>query len=321
MTAKGWLVSPAFDLLFLANVGWLLVLVPGFLAADGKPYTEFWQVYFLTAPHRWLTLGLVAVDPDRREGRTGTFLILAIVALAAVVGARWFTGAFLCLALIDTLWNGWHFAAQHYGVLRIYSRQTAAPTRLEQWLLRPFLVYVAVRVVNFTLGWFADEPNVLAGIRVLDLVMMTLPLSLLVRELGDRPATRPGKTAYLLSVCVLYCALLLAVRQEASRWVIALAAASATFHAVEYLALVTYYAWRRQNTGSTGLFQLMAGRWLGVLAVYVVVLGLLSAAAERYFLEVWVGLNLWAAFLHYAYDGMIWKLRRPETARVLGAAG
>jgi hypothetical protein len=37
-------------------------------------------------------------------------------------------------------------------------------------------------------------------------------------------------------------------------------------------------------------------------------------------LEVaWQGLNLWAAFTHYAFDGVIWKLRRPETARVLGA--
>ena len=33
----------------------------------------------------------------------------------------------------------------------------------------------------------------------------------------------------------------------------------------------------------------------------------------------WQGLNLWAAFVHYAYDGMIWKLRRPETAAALGA--
>jgi hypothetical protein len=32
-----------------------------------------------------------------------------------------------------------------------------------------------------------------------------------------------------------------------------------------------------------------------------------------------MGANIWAAFLHYAYDGMIWKLRRPETAKALGA--
>ena len=101
--------------------------------------------------------------------------------------------------------------------------------------------------------------------------------------------------------------------------VVALAAASATFHAVEYLALVTFYAWRRQDVGSDGMFRQMAQRWVGALAVYVVVLGLLAVAAEAHLREWWVGMNLWAAFLHYAYDGMIWKLRRPETARALGA--
>ncbi len=99
----------------------------------------------------------------------------------------------------------------------------------------------------------------------------------------------------------------------------ALTVASATFHAVEYLALVTSYAWRRQASGSAGLFQAMAGRWLGVLAAYVVLLGLADALLTASLAEWWVGMNLWAAFLHYTYDGMIWKLRRPATARSLGA--
>src|SRR5688572_15043674 len=119
----GWIVSPAFDLLFLANVGWLLALVPGFVSAEGTPHIEFWQLYFITAPHRWITLLLVAADPDRREGRTGLFVALAVLALAAVAGVKLFTGAFVCLLLIDYVWNGWHFASQHFGVLRIYARK------------------------------------------------------------------------------------------------------------------------------------------------------------------------------------------------------
>ena len=66
---RDWLVSPAFDLLFLANLGWLLALVPGYVAAEGTVHIEFWQIYFLTTPHRWITLLLVAADPDRRAGR------------------------------------------------------------------------------------------------------------------------------------------------------------------------------------------------------------------------------------------------------------
>ena len=38
-------------------------------------------------------------------------------------------------------------------------------------------------------------------------------------------------------------------------------------------------------------------------------------------LVLWQGMNLWAAFVHYAFDGMIWKLRRPETAAALGVSG
>ena len=60
-------------------------------------------------------------------------------------------------------------------------------------------------------------------------------------------------------------------------------------------------------------------RWLLVLVGYVVLFGLSAAVLQRLGAEVWLGLNLWAAFLHYAYDGMIWKLRRPDTARALGA--
>jgi hypothetical protein len=70
--------------------------------------------------------------------------------------------------------------------------------------------------------------------------------------------------------------------------------------------------------GSAGLFQVMAWRWLSWLAAYVVILGLFAVLLQRGAALWWMGLNLWAAFLHYAYDGMIWKLRRPETARALG---
>lgn len=318
--SRGWLVSPAFDLLFLANVAWPLALLPGFLSASGRPHTEFWQIYFLTTPHRWITLFLVALDPDRRAGRGRLFVGLAVVAFVAVFGLQTLTGAFLCLALVDTLWNGWHFAAQHYGVLRVYSRQAGDAPRLEQLVLRPFLFYVTLRVAGFGLGWLSEWPDLRPIVQVFDFLALAVPVLLLGRALTSRIGNQSGRLTYLFSVCLLYGGLLLAVRAERGRWVVALAAASATFHATEYLALVTFYAWRRQDTGSDGVFRRMASRWVGLLAVFVVALGLVSLAAEASLRETWVGLNLCAAFLHYAYDGMIWKLRRPETARALGAA-
>lgn len=93
------------------------------------------------------------------------------------------------------------------------------------------------------------------------------------------------------------------------------------FHATEYLAVVTHYAWRRAGSGSAGAFRAMAANWLVVLAVFAVGLGTFAAVWGTALGKLWVGLNLTAAFLHYAYDGLIWKLRRPETAAALGLGG
>src|SRR5262245_16354346 len=158
MTAAGagWVVAPRFDLLFLANLYWPVLLWPGLLPAGrAELLTEFWVIYFLTAPHRWLTLFLVAFDPDRRDGRPGwVFIALAVVA-ALVVGGAWaITGAFACLALADYVWNAWHFASQHQGVLRMYARKSGGgPDWLERHALRFFLFLVLVRTAGWTTGW------------------------------------------------------------------------------------------------------------------------------------------------------------------------
>ncbi len=68
-TAKpvsGWLVSPLFDLIFMANLGWPVVVL---LALQNLPWISeplsFTQIYFLSTPHRWITLMLVFGDRDR----------------------------------------------------------------------------------------------------------------------------------------------------------------------------------------------------------------------------------------------------------------
>src|SRR5947209_562744 len=182
----GWIVSPAFDLLFLANLPWLLALVPGFVAAEGTPHIAFWQLYFLTTPHRWITLFLVALDPDRREGRPRRFLVIALLGLVAVLSVKLTTGAFVCLLLVDYLWNGWHFASQHFGVLRIYSRKAGGGwPRLERHGLRLFIFYVIARTAGWSTGWLEESTRGLALLRGLDLVMLVLPVLLLGVELFE----------------------------------------------------------------------------------------------------------------------------------------
>ncbi len=63
----------------------------------------------------------------------------------------------------------------------------------------------------------------------------------------------------------------------------------------------------------------MARNWTRLLAIYLIAFGVVSASVELGGIpDWWIGLNVAVAFLHYTYDGMIWKLRRPATAQALG---
>lgn len=321
---RGWIVSSAFDLLFLANLGWLLLLLPG-VATRVDTAIDFWQIYFLTLPHRWITLVLVAADPDRRGAHTRRLVAVAALAAAAVVGAFAGTGAFLCLALVDYVWNAWHFASQHAGVLRMYARKVGGGSAwLERWGLRGFVTYGALRAAGWATGWTEADPAALGRLRALDLAVLVIPAALLLTNLIGASRARVGKLAYLASVCALYTGFVLSLRAGWVGLVVPLAAAGSMFHAVEYLAIVTYYARRRETVGGPGAFRALARYWLVYLGAYLVALGAVGVWLSRPdsgLAGLWQGLNLWAAFVHYAYDGMIWKLRWPETAAALGVGG
>ncbi|MCA9167418.1 MAG: hypothetical protein KDB23_07100 [Planctomycetales bacterium] len=319
---RQWIVSSAFDLLFVANLWWVaLLLLPyskeTILAQSSG--IEFWQIYFITAPHRWITLLLVATDPDRREGRGWVFAVIAMVTAVIVVGLRLTQSQFACLVLIDFLWNAWHFGSQHGGILRIYGRMGGGGhPALERWAFRTYVIYVSIRAAAWATGWTEQYPAAQRGLEWLDWGILLAPASLVILELIDRPWQRLGKLVYLISAVSMYAVLLYAIRSTDRFLVITMAVAYAAFHAVEYFAIVTFYAQRRSKSGSpAGAFRLMARNWLRVLAVYLIVSGMVLQYLDREWREWYIGLNLWAAFLHYAYDGMIWKLRRVDTAKAL----
>jgi hypothetical protein len=317
---RGWIVSPTFDLLFLANLGWPLLLLAR--NTQGDTSIDFWQVYFLSLPHRWVTLVLVLADPDRREGRGWKLAGIAALAAALVIGAYFGTGAFLCLALVDYVWNAWHFGSQHAGVLRMYARNVGGGSAwLERWGLRGFVTYAGVRAAAWATGDVKADPEALYWLHAADFAVLLVPIALLLTNLAGAERNRIGKLAYLGSVCLLYTGLVLSARFGWARLFLVFIASGSMFHAVEYLAIVTHYARRRETVGADGGFRVLARHWLVFLALYILVLGSAGAwmsSPGSSLLMLWVGLNLWASFVHYAYDGMIWKLRRPATAAALG---
>ena len=316
--ASTWLVSPWFDLLFFANLTWLLALVPGYVSSTGQTHLEFWQIYFLTTPHRWIPLVLVASDPDRRAGRNGLFAGIAVLAAILVVGIKLGTGAFWCLLVVDYLWNSWHFGAQHGGILRMYARRAGGGHPFwETWSLRLLVCYTSIRLAGWSTGWVERDDLAYAALPFVDYAFMLPACALFCWEAYRFQAARLGKLTYLTSVTSLYVILLFAIQRTNGMLIAGLTVASAAFHAIEYLAIVSYYARRRQEVGSKSVFQQMARRWLQTLGIYILALGIIAVTATKNFVHLWMGLNLWAAFLHYAYDGLIWKLRQSATARSL----
>jgi hypothetical protein len=315
-----WIVSPAFDLPLLANVGWLALLLPGITQADTS--IDFWSVYYISLPHRWITLVLVVADPDRREGRGLLLSTIAALAALAVTAAYFGTGAFLCLAMVDYLWNAWHFGSQHAGVLRMYTRNVGGGSPfLERWGVRGLVVYAAVRAVGWATGDVSADQGLVGWLHALDAAVLAIPVALIVTNLLGATRDRIGKLAYLGSVSVLYTGVVLSVRMGRGELVLVFIAAGSLFHAVEYLAIVTHYARRRATIGSDSHFRVLARHWLVFLGLFGLALGSVGAwmsQPDSGLVVLWQGINLWASFAHYAFDGMIWKLRRPATAAALG---
>jgi len=177
------------------------------------------------------------------------------------------------LALIDFVWNAWHFASQHAGVLRIYARKVGGGVPwLERWGLRLFVTYAALRAAGLAAGWSEGDGNPLAALHALDWLTLVTPASLLVTNLAGFRRDRVGKFTYLLSVCGLYTGLLASVHSGSAVGVVSFAAAGSMVHAVEYLAIVTHYA-RRRAGGGPSAFRSLVRSWAAFLEVYVVALG------------------------------------------------
>ncbi len=316
----GFLFSPGIDLFFVINCCWpLILLVDRVGGVTTHQSLLFWQIYFVTAPHRWITLALVAVDHHKGHDRRRQFIAFGSAILIGCLCVKMGTGSLLCLGAIDYIWNAWHFASQHHGVFQIYQRRSqssmgGAKTRVDKFLFRGFMLFVIARVAGW--GWTAGPFEHWHWVASVDWLVLIIPVGLVIRQLvryAHGSNANLASLTYLISVMSLFTALLLASHYENSQWVVQLALASAIFHSLEYMSIVTWSMSRSGATSQSAILSHLATVWVSFMAIFIIVIGLGNYLLSRGYFEFWVFINIIVAFWHYCFDGMIWKSRKPKS--------
>ena len=340
---RTWLFGPKLDLLFVANVGWPLLVaailvwqLPIIGAADPNSNAiaplSFFQIYFISSPHRWITLVLVFLDPERfrQEPKKfvayGSGLMLLGLGLAAI-GAMGIEGIGMSslgmsdalntlglFMMLDYIWNAWHFAAQHAGISAIYRRmaqieKTPKEVDFEMSSIRVLVLWVFLRFGVDTA--MRQSPHLgfeslLPYLRFVDVAIAIPALIFLYHELRDFNRQRAGRLAYVVSVLSLYLAQMVAIQLGRHDWIRGLFFAQAIFHATEYLAVVNWSVQSRR----TGVWKYQLARGGIGMAVFIGIIGISNWAINHNSAYLWALITLLVSLLHYAYDGMIWKSKR-----------
>ena len=321
-SGKQWLFGPWFDIFLIANIAWPVVAL---LALLGNPLVDapltFIQIYFLSTPHRWITLALVFLDRERFQQQPRRFILLGVglvlLGLALVaVGMIWprTTSSLVPLMMLDYIWNAWHFASQHAGIARIYSRtagvqQSASEVDFERTAVRVLVLWLFFRLAMFRgqnqpdfAAW--SLPGVLPWLDWIDPIVLIGPLVVFARELSRKPLA-PGRLTYLGSVIALYFSQLVAIRMQQTALMAALFLSGAIFHAVEYLSIVSWSVRKK----STGIWRHFVPRLGLTMLVFMLVLTVSNYLLASQSLYAWTLITLLVSLLHYGYDGIIWKSR------------
>lgn len=315
----GWLVNPWFDLFLVANLLWPLVALAMLAGPWASQPLTLLQVYFISTPHRWITLALVFLDRDhfwRQPSRfAGVGLLMLAIGLLLVMAAieiGQFTSrvvdSLLFLMMLDFAWNAWHFAAQHAGIARIYgrlARPDLSPSAIafEKWAIRGLVLWFFARWAITLLA-----PGEFAWLAVGDWLAVALPVVVLVRELATfrRSQGRAlGRMLYIGSVTAVYAAQLAALRWDDRHMLVALVLAAAIFHAGEYLAIVGWSMRRKRG----GVWTVLVPRTAVVIVTFMLALGVTAVLIDTRWAWPWTLATLLVSLLHYAYDGLIWRAK------------
>ncbi|HEX5052182.1 MAG TPA: tetratricopeptide repeat protein [Planctomycetota bacterium] len=337
-----WFRSATFDLLLILGVPfltWPLVM----LGQDTWGPGRLNQLILLTATgHYFATFVRAYGDRELFARFRARFLVAPAILLATCIG-MFTTGHGPALLLVTAAWAFWHWLAQAFGFARIYDSKQGSFRPLTALLDKALVIAGFVGAVMLNDGALAEfgKAFVSAGVPLpaaaqfafvqqIVLAAMVLVGAAYVANLvwtiwRRRPwswqkqfmhATTIGyywfAFAWLPNVLVAY------VLYE-------------LFHDIQYYA-ITWITCRqrvRRPGVAPWLVRMFRPGWTAALGFVLVMsafgavdaYGRAELAPEQLGHQVWLGVFLTAALLHYYYDGFIWKARESTLGADLGIQG
>jgi hypothetical protein len=329
-----WMVSPAIDLLLFVGVT-LTTIVPWVVSdvLHVPGYYVLIGVAFANGPHLISTWTRVYL-PRRERFRRPIHYWLVPGALAAFAIAC-NTGPGIGPQLVRTVifyWASWHFAAQSWGILKIYQRKHGA-VGTGLGALEKALVFLPAAFC--VLRRLYTGPWELFGVEILHptprawmvngLGALTVTLALVYLAGIVRRGVQPIRPLYLGFSAIGFLVPYLVIKDGTSAF-----AAAALWHAIQYVAIVWLYNRRRyagrrdpdapliswvsqpgRSFAYVGLIALCAG---AVYTVAFAVSRVAHVAFEEFAMTLWTALTLG----HYYLDGVIWKVKQYDLSTLGG---
>ncbi len=348
---SAWLANAPLDLAmafgWLPFWAWLLTTpVVGDVAdAAFPPAFRFALLLALSFSfvHRHFVYVLVFGDAAQRARHPRALWVAPLVATTTVLPARlWAPALFDSIVSLVAAWNIWHTLMQRHGIARAYALKRGgfdarAHGRRDLYTLLALAACTAAFVIMFRQDTFYGRAQrVLGGIHVVlareypsigwsllvvsGLAAAGMALAWVRAEAGTRPraARGPRLVFWVSSLCLLGVFVVHGLMVGFLVFGVA--------HAIEYVLFVYVVSRGRMARGERAPSARVFGRALPLAAVSALLLALYVAARQVWTLPLFVVYYTATSALHFFYDGLIWKLRRPEVrapimARTLGRPG
>lgn len=318
-----WIKDPTFDLGYL-SFGWIPIYL-AFIVFENYFATILIIVAATSFVHRHYTFALVYGQKEEFDKRRWSYILLPVAFLIIAV-TFYKLNMFSILLVASIIWLMFHTIAQKYGLTRIYSRKAGYGIAwLDKGIIYSWFAYLFFALGERNQGLMSEYHEGRSLIKYLGeylpiftiisyvalAVALAFTIAYIYVELKNWDKISLPKNIFVFSILLLYAIFF-------QNLVIGFLVFGFS-HAIEYIAFVNVFVnskyKKRPDTGSF-FSRVTKKQWL-YAGIFTILLAGISVAGNNYNQYI-LGLYITgSSFLHFIYDGWIWKVSKPEVGKPL----